>query len=94
MEAPPLRRTHCLSTSALLEARCSHVTLLKSHCSLLDSDYLHVEIPRRLHNAIDRVVLLGDAAQIVPPTGAKGLILAAKVDSTLYRMLLKVYNEG
>ena len=38
--------------------------------------------------------LLGDAAHIVPPTGAKGLNLAASDVSTLYRILLKVYQEG
>jgi len=38
--------------------------------------------------------LLGDAAHIVPPTGAKGLNLAASDVSTLFRILLKVYREG
>ncbi|WP_417662344.1 4-hydroxybenzoate 3-monooxygenase [Pseudomonas sp.] len=38
--------------------------------------------------------LLGDAAHIVPPTGAKGLNLAASDVNTLYRILLKVYREG
>lgn len=38
--------------------------------------------------------LLGDAAHIVPPTGAKGLNLAASDVNTLYRILLKVYGEG
>ncbi|KRW73862.1 4-hydroxybenzoate 3-monooxygenase [Pseudomonas sp. TTU2014-066ASC] len=37
--------------------------------------------------------LVGDAAHIVPPTGAKGLNLAASDVSTLYRILLKVYCE-
>lgn len=41
-----------------------------------------------------RLFLLGDAAHIVPPTGAKGLNLAASDVSTLYRILLKVYAEG
>lgn len=41
-----------------------------------------------------RLFLLGDAAHIVPPTGAKGLNLAASDVSTLYRILLKVYKEG
>ncbi|KPW37249.1 4-hydroxybenzoate 3-monooxygenase [Pseudomonas amygdali pv. mellea] len=41
-----------------------------------------------------RLFLLGDAAHIVPPTGAKGLNLAASDVSTLYRILLKVYSEG
>ncbi|WP_028695906.1 4-hydroxybenzoate 3-monooxygenase [Pseudomonas cremoricolorata] len=38
--------------------------------------------------------LVGDAAHIVPPTGAKGLNLAASDVSTLYRILLKYYREG
>ena len=38
--------------------------------------------------------LLGDAAHIVPPTGAKGLNLAASDVSTLSRILVKVYHEG
>ncbi|MFS0824960.1 4-hydroxybenzoate 3-monooxygenase [Pseudomonas phoenicis] len=38
--------------------------------------------------------LVGDAAHIVPPTGAKGLNLAASDVSTLYRILRKVYGEG
>ncbi|WP_411566431.1 4-hydroxybenzoate 3-monooxygenase [Pseudomonas orientalis] len=41
-----------------------------------------------------RLFLLGDAAHIVPPTGAKGLNLAASDVSTLFRILLKVYGEG
>jgi len=41
-----------------------------------------------------RLFLVGDAAHIVPPTGAKGLNLAASDVSTLYRILLKVYREG
>ena len=41
-----------------------------------------------------KLFLLGDAAHIVPPTGAKGLNLAASDVSTLYRILLKVYGEG
>jgi len=41
-----------------------------------------------------RLFLLGDAAHIVPPTGAKGLNLAASDVNTLYRILLKVYHEG
>lgn len=40
-----------------------------------------------------QLFLLGDAAHIVPPTGAKGLNLAASDVSTLYRILLKVYRE-
>ena len=40
-----------------------------------------------------RLFLLGDAAHIVPPTGAKGLNLAASDVNTLYRILLKVYRE-
>jgi p-hydroxybenzoate 3-monooxygenase len=38
--------------------------------------------------------LVGDAAHIVPPTGAKGLNLAASDVCTLYRILSKVYHEG
>lgn len=41
-----------------------------------------------------RLFLLGDAAHIVPPTGAKGLNLAASDVSTLYRIMVKVYQEG
>ncbi len=41
-----------------------------------------------------RMFLVGDAAHIVPPTGAKGLNLAASDVSTLYRILTKVYKEG
>jgi len=41
-----------------------------------------------------RLFLVGDAAHIVPPTGAKGLNLAASDVSTLYRILLRVYREG
>ncbi|MCO1620506.1 MAG: 4-hydroxybenzoate 3-monooxygenase [Pseudomonas alloputida] len=38
--------------------------------------------------------LVGDAAHIVPPTGAKGLNLAASDVNYLYRILVKVYHEG
>ncbi|WP_153787935.1 4-hydroxybenzoate 3-monooxygenase [Pseudomonas sp. EMN2] len=41
-----------------------------------------------------RLFLVGDAAHIVPPTGAKGLNLAASDVNYLYRILLKVYREG
>jgi p-hydroxybenzoate 3-monooxygenase len=41
-----------------------------------------------------RLFLLGDAAHIVPPTGAKGLNLAASDVSTLFNILLKVYRDG
>lgn len=41
-----------------------------------------------------RLFLVGDAAHIVPPTGAKGLNLAASDVSTLFDILLKVYREG
>lgn len=41
-----------------------------------------------------RLFLVGDAAHIVPPTGAKGLNLAASDVSTLFDILCKVYNEG
>ncbi|MFC6673316.1 4-hydroxybenzoate 3-monooxygenase [Marinobacterium aestuariivivens] len=36
--------------------------------------------------------LVGDAAHIVPPTGAKGLNLAASDVATLYRILTRVYQ--
>ena len=38
--------------------------------------------------------LVGDAAHIVPPTGAKGLNLAASDVYTLYHILRKRYKEG
>ncbi|MFG0400633.1 4-hydroxybenzoate 3-monooxygenase [Pseudomonas sp. zjy_11] len=38
--------------------------------------------------------LVGDAAHIVPPTGAKGLNLAASDVNYLYRILVKMYHEG
>lgn len=38
--------------------------------------------------------LVGDAAHIVPPTGAKGLNLAASDVCTLYRILTKVYHDA
>lgn len=41
-----------------------------------------------------RLFLVGDAAHIVPPTGAKGLNLAASDVHTLYRLMVKVYQEG
>ena len=41
-----------------------------------------------------RMFLVGDAAHIVPPTGAKGLNLAASDVSTLFDILCKVYQEG
>jgi p-hydroxybenzoate 3-monooxygenase len=41
-----------------------------------------------------KLFLVGDAAHIVPPTGAKGLNLAASDVSTLYRILTRVYGEG
>ena len=41
-----------------------------------------------------KLFLLGDAAHIVPPTGAKGLNLAASDVCYLYRILVKVYKEG
>ena len=40
-----------------------------------------------------RLFLVGDAAHIVPPSGAKGLNLAASDVSTLFNILLKVYRE-
>jgi len=41
-----------------------------------------------------RLFLVGDAAHIVPPTGAKGLNLAASDVATLYKIMQRVYNEG
>jgi p-hydroxybenzoate 3-monooxygenase len=41
-----------------------------------------------------RLFLAGDAAHIVPPTGAKGLNLAASDVYTLFSILCKVYQEG
>lgn len=41
-----------------------------------------------------RLFLVGDAAHIVPPTGAKGLNLAASDVNTLYQLMVKVYQEG
>lgn len=38
--------------------------------------------------------LVGDAAHIVPPTGAKGLNLAASDVATLYKVMTRVYKEG
>jgi p-hydroxybenzoate 3-monooxygenase len=38
--------------------------------------------------------LVGDAAHIVPPTGAKGLNLAASDVYTLYQVMRKNYQEG
>lgn len=38
--------------------------------------------------------LVGDAAHIVPPTGAKGLNLAASDVNYLYRILCGVYHQG
>ncbi len=38
--------------------------------------------------------LVGDAGHIVPPTGAKGLNLAASDVATLYKILTRVYKEG
>lgn len=38
--------------------------------------------------------LVGDAAHIVPPTGAKGLNLAASDVATLYKLLVKSYKEN
>ncbi len=41
-----------------------------------------------------RMFLVGDAAHIVPPTGAKGLNLAASDVHTLFHILRKRYKEG
>ncbi len=41
-----------------------------------------------------RLFLVGDAAHIVPPTGAKGLNLAASDVSSLYEVLVAVFEQG
>lgn len=41
-----------------------------------------------------RLFLVGDAAHIVPPTGAKGLNLAASDVYTLYHVLTQRYRQG
>ena len=41
-----------------------------------------------------KLFLVGDAAHIVPPTGAKGLNLAASDVATLYKIMTRVYKEG
>jgi p-hydroxybenzoate 3-monooxygenase len=41
-----------------------------------------------------RLFLVGDAAHIVPPTGAKGLNLASSDVHTLYHALRRTYQEG
>lgn len=41
-----------------------------------------------------RLFLVGDAAHIVPPTGAKGLNLAAADVRVLYRALIEFYRSG
>lgn len=41
-----------------------------------------------------RMFLVGDAAHIVPPTGAKGLNLAASDVYTLYHILTQRYQQG
>ena len=41
-----------------------------------------------------RLFLAGDAGHIVPPTGAKGLNLAASDISTLFTLLVSIYKNG
>lgn len=41
-----------------------------------------------------RMLLLGDAAHIVPPTGAKGLNLAIADVNTAYRLFRRIYEDG
>lgn len=41
-----------------------------------------------------RLFLVGDAGHIVPPTGAKGLNLAASDVATLYKILRRVYQHN
>jgi p-hydroxybenzoate 3-monooxygenase len=43
---------------------------------------------------LGKLFLVGDAAHIVPPTGAKGLNLAASDVAILYRLLCKEYIEN
>ncbi|MEX3070532.1 4-hydroxybenzoate 3-monooxygenase [Vibrio alginolyticus] len=40
-----------------------------------------------------RLFLVGDSAHIVPPTGAKGLNLAASDVATLYKIMIQVYKH-
>jgi p-hydroxybenzoate 3-monooxygenase len=42
----------------------------------------------------DKLILLGDAAHIVPPTGAKGLNLAVADVRVLTRCLVEIYKEN
>lgn len=41
-----------------------------------------------------KLFLVGDAAHIVPPTGAKGLNLAASDVAALYQIMIRVYQEN
>lgn len=41
-----------------------------------------------------RLILLGDAAHIVPPTGAKGLNLAASDAHTAYHLFVDIFKNG
>ena len=41
-----------------------------------------------------KLFLVGDAAHIVPPTGAKGLNLAASDVAALYQIMTRVYQEN
>ncbi|WP_350561077.1 4-hydroxybenzoate 3-monooxygenase [Psychrobacter sp. CAL346-MNA-CIBAN-0220] len=41
-----------------------------------------------------KLFLIGDSAHIVPPTGAKGLNLAASDVETAFRLFVKIYKEG
>jgi p-hydroxybenzoate 3-monooxygenase len=41
-----------------------------------------------------RLFLVGDAAHIVPPTGAKGLNLAASDVRVLYKAFIEFYRSG
>jgi len=54
--------------------------------------HFHARIADRWSGGL--ILLAGDAAHIVPPTGAKGLNLAASDVHALYHVLCKTYHEG
>ena len=64
-------------------------------CSVLTTVVGGIPVDKTLKCMVaDGLMLVGDAAHIVPPTGAKGLNLAASDVNTLYRLMVKVYQEG